>query len=191
MGPRSLLLLLVTAAFAAPAGSAERACEQSESTVTASPQGRLAASVQHQVCETAIGGVSAAITVFVGEAGAPMQGGRVLAVAVPRTREEWPVAVWRDENLLEVWVPNLAKVLQSQSSWREVTVALKYCGDDPALRERVARHEEDLRRWREEVTRWAEARRRDPEGAGPRPQRPEDPPSSSRPCTDADFAGRP
>jgi len=184
-----LMAFLLLAAGATTGWSAERACEQSESTVTSSPKGRFAASVQHQVCETDGGGVAAAVTVFVGEAAAPLKGERVVAVAVPRTRDEWPLAVWRDETSLEVWVPNLAKVLDARTAWRDVKVTLKYCGDDPALRERVAGHEEELRRWREAMTRWAEARRTDPEGAGPRPRRPDDPPKTSRPCTEADIAG--
>lgn len=182
---RCLAVLLVACAL--PGWSAERACDQSESTVTASPRGRYAASVQHQVCESVGGGVAAAITVFVGEAVEPLQGGRVVAVAVPRSREEWPIAVWRDETSLDVWVPNLARVLEVQPSWRDVTVTLKYCDDDPALREQVARHGEQMQRWREAVARWAELRRSDPQAAGPRPGRPADPPAP-RPCTDAAIA---
>lgn len=167
--------------------AAERACDQSESTVVPSPGGSLAASVQHQVCDTASGGVSAAITVFVGSAAEPLRGERVVSVAVPRSRDEWPRAVWRGEHALEVWVPNLANVLESKSQHGEVAVALKYCADDPQARARVAQHAVDLQQWMEAVSRWAELRRSDPEGAGLRPPRPEEPRVLVRACTDADI----
>jgi hypothetical protein len=177
------LALAVTPAMAA----GERVCEQSESTVVASPKARWAASVQHQVCETSTGGVAAAVTVFVGEAAAPLQGERVVATAVPRSREEWPRAHWRSETLLEIWVPNLANVLEVKPAFGAVQVALRYCGDDPEQRARVARYPQDLKRWQEEVSRWAELRQKDPEGAGPRPQRPAEPRETARPCRDSEI----
>jgi len=180
-------LLLSLAVSSGAATAAERACDQSESTVVPSPGGSFAASVQHQVCETASGGVSAAITVFVGEAAAPMKGERMVSVAVPRSRDEWPRAVWRGEQALEVWVPNLANVLESKPRHGSVTVALKYCADDPEARAQVAQHAVDLKLWMESVSRWAELRRDDPQGAGPRPPRPEEPRVISRACTDADI----
>lgn len=189
-----LLVLFPMAVLAAVAGkvahAAERACDQSESTVVVSPDGRQAASVQHQVCATAAGGVAAAITVFVGDAAAPLAGGRVLSIAVPPTRAEWPRAVWVDARALEVWVPNFAKVLETKAASGGVSVTLRYCADDPVARERVARHETDLQQWMQAVSRWAEQRRADPEGAGPRPPRPEEPRVINRPCTDAEIGLR-
>lgn len=191
MRARTLQILLVMAACsgASLAPAAERVCEQSESTVTASPRGGHAASVQHQVCDTG-SGVSAAVTVYVGDAAAPLKGGRVVAIAVPRSRDEWPIARWRDEQSLEVWVPNLATVLETQPSFQDVAVTLKYCADDPQARQRVAQYQVDMQRWMESVTAWAERRRVDPEGAGPRPQRPTEPRVTIRACTDADLAAQ-
>lgn len=191
MTVRTLQILIALAACGgtALADGAERVCEQSESTVTPSPGGSHAASVQHQVCDTGAG-VSAAITVYVGEAAAPLKGGRVVSVAVPRARGEWPIARWRDERSLEVWVPNLAKVLETQSAYGDVAVTLKYCDDDPEARQRVAQHEVDMQRWMEAVTQWAERRRQDPDAAGPRPERPTEPRARVRACTDEEVAGR-
>ena len=180
-----LFLSLAVAPHAAVA--AERACDQSESTVVPAPRGSLAASVQHQVCETDSGGVSAAITVYVGEAAAPLKGERLVSVAVPRSRDEWPRAVWRGEHALEVWVPNLANVLEAKPRYGNVTVALKYCADDPVARARVAQHAVDLEQWMESVSRWAERRRDNPDAAGPRPPRPQEPRLAARACTDADM----
>ena len=188
---RPLILLFLSAAAPSGALAADRACDQSESIVTVAPGGSLAASVQHQVCETAAGGVAAAITVFVGEAASPLDGDRVVAVQVPRTRDEWPQAVWRSQSLLEVWVPNLAKVLESTDTYQGVSVHLKYCGDDPAARARVVQHEADMQQWMQDVSRWAQARKDDPQGAGPRPVRPEEPREASRPCSDAEIRPTP
>ncbi len=187
---RARLFLSLLPALAMPYGftaAAEQVCEQSEATVSPSPDGRLAASVQHQVCATEAGGVAAAVTVFIGEAAAPLQGSRVVAIAVPRSREEWPLAVWRGNQALEVWVPNLAKVLAVSPAYRNVSVALKYCGDDPGHRARVAQHQLDTQQWMQAVTRWNELRKQDPQGAGPRPPRPAEPDTTPRACDDADI----
>jgi hypothetical protein len=181
----SLLLALI--ALPGLAAAAERACEQSERTVTLSPKGRWEASVQHQVCETDAGGVAAAVTVYVGEAGAALQGGRVVATAVPRTRDEWPRAVWREDSLLEIWVPNFAQVLETKAAYRDVAVVLKHCADDPDARARVAQHQVQLQQWMASVSQWAELRNRDPAAAGARPPRPEEPRETSRPCRDGDI----
>jgi hypothetical protein len=166
--------------------AAEAICEQSESTVSRSPDGRLAASVQHQVCATAAG-AAAAVTVFVGDAAAPQQGSRVVSIAVPRSRSEWPKAVWRGNSALEVWVPNLAKVLETSAAYKDVSVKLKYCGDDPGLRARIAQSQVDVQQWMAAVTRWNELRKTDPQGAGPRPERPVAPDATPRACDDSDI----
>jgi hypothetical protein len=186
---RAALLMLIAATFtaAAVAADAERACDQSDSRVVPAPQGPYAASIQHQVCETDAGGVAAAITVFVGELSAPLQGGRVLAIAVPRSHDEWPRAVWRGPRNLQLWIPNFAKVLETQTAWKDVAISLHYCHDDPGARARVAQHELDMKQWMQDVSRWAEARKSDAATAGPRPQRPEEPRVVNRPCSDADI----
>jgi hypothetical protein len=166
--------------------AAERACDQSEQALTPSPGGRWEASVQHQVCETAGGGVAAAVTVYVGAPGAALQGERVAAIAVPRTREEWPRVVWRGESSLEVWVPNFAQVLATGSP-RDLAVTLRYCADDPEARELVARHQLDLQEWMKAVSRWNELRKSNPDTAGARPVRPSEPKVDRRACRDSDI----
>jgi hypothetical protein len=178
---------LLLASWSAASASAEPVCEQSEATITSAPGGRLEVSVLHRVCETSTGGVAAAVTVYVGAPGAALQGQRVVAVAVPRSRDEWPRAVWRSDSLLEVWVPNLAQVLETRPAYRDVQVQLKYCGDDPEERGRKAQYEADLQAWMAAVTRWNEARKLDAAQAGPRPPRPEEPRLVPRACRDADI----
>lgn len=181
-----LLPIILACVPAGAAFAAEAICEQSESTISRSPDGRLAASVQHQVCATN-GGAAAAVTVFIGEAATPLQGSRVVSIAVPRSRSEWPKAVWRGNAALEVWVPNLAKALETSPAYKDVSVKLKYCGDDPALRARIAQNQVDLQQWMAAVTRWNELRKADPQGAGPRPERPVAPDATPRACDDSDI----
>lgn len=185
-----ILLFAIASLGAGMAGAAEEVCDQSESVVRPAPGGARAASVQHQVC-TSGGGVAAAITVFIGEAAAPLRGQRVLAVAVPRTREEWPLVRWRDGAHMEVWIPNLARVLESKPAAPGVEVELRYCGDDPAARAAVAGHAARMQEWMDSVRAWSERRKTDAQGAGSRPPRPEEPRTVSRPCTDADLAAHP
>jgi hypothetical protein len=187
---RTILCILLIGVTGSGAGAAaEPVCEQSEATITSAPGGRLEASVLHRVCETSTGGAAAAVTVYVGASGAALQGERVVAIAVPRSRDEWPRAVWRGDSLLEVWVPNLAQVLEVRPAFRDVQVRLKYCADDPEERERIARHKTDLQEWMAAVTRWNEARKSDPANAGSRPPRPEEPRLAPRACRDADIPG--
>ncbi|HWL62539.1 MAG TPA: hypothetical protein VNQ32_07070 [Steroidobacteraceae bacterium] len=182
---RLAAILLLTATL--PAWSAERVCEQSESSVSIAPAGKLVASVQHQVCETSGGGVAAAVTVFVGAPAAPLNGTRVAAIAVPGSRDEWPRVVWRSDSALEVWVPNLAQVLETAAAAGDVSVALRYCGDDPEARASVAQYQVDLQQWMAAVTRWNELRQSDPDAAGQRPARPVEPKVTRRPCRDAEL----
>ena len=184
---RAALFLVLAALAPYVCIAAEPACEQSEASVTPSPQGGWAASVQHQVCDTG-GRAAAAVTVFVGPPAAPLQGSRVAAVAVPRSRDEWPRAFWRSESRLEIWVPNLASVLETAAKHGEVTVVLRYCDDDPAARAQVAQYAADLQAWMAAVSRWSEQRKTDPEGAGARPERPQEPRVTRHPCTDLEIA---
>jgi hypothetical protein len=69
-----------------------------------------------------------------------------------------------------------------------VQVQLRFCGDDPAERDSVARYQQDLKDWMAAVTRWNEARQMDPAAAGTRPSRPLEPRVTPRPCRDADMA---
>lgn len=168
--------------------AADRVCDQSDPNVTRSASGSWEASVQHQVCETASGRAAAAVTVFVGKPGSALEGRRVVAIAVPRTREEWPVAVWRDDARLEVWVPNFANVLESTLDAPGVNVTLRYCRDDSEARARVARYQDELAQWMAAVTQWSQLRKSDPQAAGTRPARPQEPKAPSQPCTVADIA---
>ena len=168
---RSRLLISLFPALAMSPGivtAAERVCEQSEATVTPAPDGRLAASVQHQVCATESGGVAAAVTVFIGDAGAPLQGSRVVMTAVPRSRDEWPQAVlaWQC-GARSLGAEPREGAREQMPTYKDVAVALKYCADDPGQRARVAQHQVDIQQWMAAVTRWSELRKKDPQGAGP------------------------
>jgi hypothetical protein len=164
----------------------EQICDGSESIVTRSQSGNWVASVQEQVCTTDKG-ASAAITVIVASKDSPYEGIRVVSTAVPRSRDEWPRVVWRTETTLEVWVPNFSQVLEVKPAFRDVVVTLKYCADDPEARARVAKYQVDVKRWQEEVTRWAKLRKVDPDAAGQRPTRPEEPRAVSQPCQAGDI----
>jgi hypothetical protein len=168
------------------AQAAERVCDASESKITRSPDGRWTASVQEQVCSSERGAV-AGITVILARPDAPQVSGRVVTTAVPRSRDEWPLVVWRGPESLEVWVPNLANVVETKPGFEGVAVALKYCNDNPADRERVAGYQDALKSWMKETTAWAARRKQDPQQAGPRPVRPEEPRVPSGRCDPASL----
>lgn len=188
---RELCGIALLLAASGPSLGAGAECEQSEALITPAPQGQLEASVLHRVCATSTGGVAAAVTVYVGAPGAALQGERVAAIAVPPSREQWPRVVWRSPLRLEVWVPNLANVLEVRPAYRDVQVQLRYCDDDPAARAAVAQYEADMKDWMAAVTRWNEARQVDPVAAGTRPARPRQPDMTPRACRDAQIARGP
>ena len=183
---RKVLCILALLCLAPHGRAAEQVCDGSEPMATPSPKGGWTASVQERVCSTDRG-AAAAVMVTVAQKDAPTAGERVVSIAVPRSRDEWPRVVWRSETSLEVWVPNFAHVLEVKPAFRDVTVALKYCADDPDARASVAQHQVDVKRWQETVTRWAALRKTDPEGVGPRPPRPVEPSVARRPCQAGDI----
>jgi hypothetical protein len=185
----ALLLLVVLASWLPAANATEVTdCDRSGSKTTPSPQGRWVVNVQEEVC--AVGkGVAAGITVVVSSPEAPEQGGRVAMIGVPRSRDDWPRVRWRSETELEVWVPNLAVVVSTQAQWQGVQVTLHYCGDNPGDREAVAAHKLAVKAWQQETTAWVERRKQDPDKAGPRPVRPEEPRVAPGRCDPGEFAG--
>jgi hypothetical protein len=188
-GVAAALLLVAVLACQLPAARAAEVsdCDRSGSKTTPSPQGRWVVNVQEEVC--AVGnGVAAGITVVVSSPEGPEQGGRVVMIGVPRSRDDWPRVRWRSETELEVWVPNLAVVVSTQARWQGVQVALRYCGDNPADREAVAAYKLAMKAWQQETTAWVARRKQDPDNAGPRPVRPEEPRVAAGRCDPADFA---
>jgi hypothetical protein len=166
--------------------AAEQSCDGSESKITPSPAGNWMASVQERVCTTE-SGVAANVQVTVASKKSPDEATLVAAIAVPRSRDEWPKVVWRSETSLEVWVPNFAHVLEVKPVLRDVVVALKYCADDPVARASVAQYQVDVKRWMEAVTSWAKLHKADPDAAGERPPRPEEPRVTNQPCQPSDI----
>jgi hypothetical protein len=189
--PKALLALLALLAAgpllpAAAHAAEERVCDRSESRLTPSPDGSWTASVQEEVCSTERG-AAAAITVVLVPRDAPQETGRVVATAVPASRDDWARVVWRSAGALEVWVPNLAHVVEVKPAYCDVQVTLKYCGDNPQDRARVAGYQDALKAWMRETTAWVERRKQDAATAGPRPTRPEEPRAPMGRCNSADF----
>lgn len=183
----TLLVVAGLAAGAAPAAEV-RDCDRSESRVQKSPDGRYLASVQEEVCSFG-DQAGAAITVVLAPADSPDQGRRVAATAVPRSRDLWARTRWVNGRTLEVWVPNLANVLEIEPAWRDVSISLKYCADNPEHRRQVAEYAETFERYKKEASAWSERRKRDPASAGPAPRRPEQPRLPQGACDPADFPG--
>jgi hypothetical protein len=184
----ALLAAALPAAAAAPATEGDAECAGSAPHVYPSPDGRHRAAVQEQACVTADGGAAAAIVVIVAPDATPDDGRRALSIAVPRSREDWPRPRWRNATTLEVWVPNLAKLLGEVARQVDgIDVELHYCQDNPADRQAVVDHQAALTRWMQETTAWARRRKETPGSEGPRPQRPQEPRIAPGRCDPAQF----
>lgn len=190
---RHVFALLAALVFMVCAPSARAAeptdCDGSDSRITASPDGRFKASVQERVC--AVGNrAAAAITVLLVDAKAPEKSASVASIAVPRSREDWPRAVWRDATTLELWIPNLTEMLTLESESQGVRIELHRCNDDPQARERVAAYKQAFEQWKRDTTAWVARRKQDPDGAGARPDRPREPQVPSGRCDTSVGASR-
>ena len=186
---RALLSPLAGAAllaFAPPMLHAEEsACERSGSNSTPSPDGRWVAHVQEEVCATQGGtGTAAGITVVLASAKDPEHGKRVFIMPVPRSREDWPRVRWQAADAMELRVPNLAEVSPPQPEFEGVHISLAYCGDNPGDRARLAAYKAAVQQWQKDVSAWVKQRKDNPEAAGARPPRPEEPVLASGRCTD-------
>jgi hypothetical protein len=176
------IVLASLCAWTAGARAADE-CDRSDSKQTASPDGHWVASVQEEVCATAQG-AAAAITVIVSAAADPTDGKRVFQMTVPRSRDDWPRVRWESPTSLHLRVPNLAEVMPPVPEYSGIRITLEYCNDNPDDRARVAAYKTAIKQWQANVTAWAKKRKEDPDGAGARPERPQEPRVSPGRCTD-------
>ncbi len=159
-------------------------CDRSESRRTPSPDGQWIASVQEEVCAGARG-AAAGITVVVSSATDESRAQRVFITAVPRSRDDWARVRWEGNSLLQIRVPNLAEIAEApKPEFAGIRIELQYCGDNPDDRAKVAQYKLDVKQWQRDVTAWVQRRKQDPDAAGPRPPRPEEPRLPPGRCAD-------
>jgi hypothetical protein len=180
---RLSMMALLIALLPAAGNAAERFCDQSETTATPSPNGDWVANVQHEVCDTG-NGAAAGITVVVASVKEPARSKRVFIMPVPRSRDDWPRVRWQGSQAVELRVANLSEAPAPTPEFEGIRISLSYCNDNPADRARMAAYKSAVLAWQSDVTAWAEKRKQNPDGAGPRPARPEEPRLSPGRCTD-------
>ncbi len=169
-----LLALLALPFLCTTAQAAENLCDRSGSKTTPSPDGRWVAQVQEEVCATSTG-AAAGITVVVESTKDPTVSRRVFIMPVPRSRDDWPQIRWDAPDAMEVRVPNMSEANPPEPLFEGIRISLTYCGDNPADRARLVAYKAAMLQWQKDVTAWVQQRKQDPESAGPRPARPEEP----------------
>jgi hypothetical protein len=180
---RLLFLVVLTTLLPAAGHTAERFCDKSETRATPSPDGQWVANVQEEVCDTG-NGAAAGITVVIASVKEPTRSKRVFIMPVPRSRDDWPRVRWLSSNALELRVANLSEAGAPEPVFEGIRISLVYCNDNPADRARLAAYKASVLQWQKDVTAWAEKRKQDPDAAGTRPPRPEEPRHSPGRCTD-------
>jgi len=182
---RTVLLISLLALNFLPTGlrAADKECDRSGSRSTPSPDGRWIANVQEEVCATATG-AAAGITVVIVSAMDPEVGKRVFIMPVPRSRDDWPRVRWQGPAALELRVPNLSEPAAPEPEFEGIRISLAYCGDNPEDRARAAAYKTAVKQWQKDVSAWVARRKQDPESAGERPPRPEEPTLASGRCND-------
>jgi len=176
-------MALLIALLPAAGNAAERICDQSETTATPSPDGNWVANVQHEVCDTATG-AAAGITVVLASLKDPARTRRVFMMPVPRSRDDWPRVRWQGSDAVELRVANLSEAPAPEPQFGGVRISLVFCHDNPADRAQLASYKAAVLAWQKQVTAWAEQRKQNPDTAGARPPRPEEPRLSPGRCTD-------
>jgi hypothetical protein len=174
----ALLIILLPAA----GNAAERICDQSETRATPSPNGEWVANVQHEVCDTG-NGAAAGITVVLASVKEPGRSKRVFIMPVPRSHDDWPRVRWQGPSAVELRVANLSEAPAPTPEFEGIRISLSYCDDNPADRARLADYKAAVVAWQKDVTAWAEMRKQNPDAAGARPVRPEEPRLSPGRCT--------
>jgi hypothetical protein len=175
--------LLLIALMPAAASAAERICDQSETRATPSPDGQWVANVQEEVCDTG-NGAAAGITVVIASLKDPTRSKRVFMMPVPRSRDDWPRVRWQGAGALELRVANLSEAPAPQPQYEGIRISLTYCNDNPGDRAALAAYKAAVQQWQKDVTAWAAKRKENPDAAGARPARPEEPRLSPGRCTD-------
>lgn len=181
--PAAVLVLLVICCLPRTLQAAENLCDRSGSKSTPSPDGHWIANVQEEVCATATG-AAAGITVVLASTQDPAVSKRVFMMPVPRSRDDWPRIRWDGPDAMEVRVPNLSQARPPEPSFSGIRISLTYCGDNPADRARLVEYQAAVQQWQRDVTAWAQLRKQNPDTAGARPARPEEPAIAPGRCTD-------
>jgi hypothetical protein len=178
-----LVVLLAMSSVPADLHAEEPVCDRSETRATPSPDGLWVANVQEEVCATPTG-AAAGITVVIVSTSDPARSQRVFIMPVPRSRDDWPRIRWVGPTAMEVRVPNLSEPSPPKPEYEGIHISLAYCGDNPADRASAAAFKAAVKQWQKDVSAWAERRKQDPEAAGPRPPRPEEPVLAPGRCPD-------
>jgi hypothetical protein len=161
----------------------EPECDRSGSKTTPSPDGRWVANVQEEVCATGAG-AAAGITVVLASTKDPAHSRRVFIMPVPSSRDDWPQIRWQGSDAVELRVSNLTEAKAPEPAFDGIRISLAYCGDNPQDRERAVAYKASVLQWQKDVTAWAQRRKQQPEAAGERPPRPQEPVISPGRCTD-------
>jgi hypothetical protein len=180
---QALIALLSIAAVPATLHAEEPLCDRSGSIATPSPDGQWVANVQEEVCATPTG-AAAGITVVIVSTHDPARSQRVFIMPVPRSRDDWPRIRWNSPTAMEVRVPNLSEPSPPKPEFEGIRISLAYCGDNPQDRASAAAYKAAVQQWQKDVSAWAQKRKQDPDAAGPRPPRPEEPRLAPGLCTD-------
>lgn len=180
---RLSMMVLLIALLPAAGSAAERICDRSETTATPSPNGDWVANVQHEVCDTS-NGAAAGVTVVIASVKDPTRSKRVFIMPVPRTRDDWPRVRWQGPDAVELRVANLSEAPAPTPEFEGIRISLSFCDDNPADRARLAAYKSAVQAWQKDVTAWADKRKQNPDAAGSRPARPEEPRLSPGHCTD-------
>lgn len=179
----TLIAVLALVLASATLHAEEPLCDRSGSKATPSPDGQWVANVQEEVCATPTG-AAAGITVVIVSTSDPARSQRVFIMPVPRSRDDWPRIRWDGPAAMEVRVPNLSEPSPPKPEYEGIHISLSYCGDNPADRASAAAFKAAVKQWQKDVSAWAEERKQDPEAAGPRPPRPEEPQLAPGRCSD-------
>jgi hypothetical protein len=179
----ALISVLALAFAPAVLHAAEVECDRSGSRSTPSPDGQWVANVQEEVCATPTG-AAAGITVVIEASKDPARSKRVFIMPVPRSRDDWPRIRWLGPAAMEVRVPNLSEAAPPEPQFDGIRISLAYCGDNPEDRANLAAYKAAVKQWQKDVSAWVARRKQDPQTAGERPPRPEEPALAPGRCVD-------
>jgi hypothetical protein len=154
-------------------------CEREVLQSEVSPRGDWTATSIQEVCQLGIS-TGASALVQLSSRSDPRLVQIVLAMTLPARAEENPRIVWSSPTQLGIVVDAGSRFGLRVAEYQGIQIEVSYCPDDPLFREALLQWQGAYRQWIRDSTAWSEARRRDPQSAGPKPAMPQPPVRSAR-----------
>lgn len=169
----SWLSICIGASLAAAAEPATQ-CERTDTSEFRSPDGRWLARLYGESCDLGLSS-SASVVVELARADDAHFRQNVLGMTMPSKKSGWPRVAWASPTKVLIDLPSSADIGLQMAYFQGVEIDVRLCPRDPANRARWLEYRASYRKWVKDNSAWIETKQRNPQAAGPPPERPTPP----------------